>query len=260
MNQIWVNDARKRITLQKSLTKKERAILINRVNTKSPFELGRSGIYLTPNPLLVVLGISPGNSKSNKVREVVPMEFGKPHVKLKKSKDSRSYWPKVRTLCRKLVAAVSKTSLKPDERLTLSSHLNLASDKQGDASNVRLSKRNVSWVSNTIYSHLRPSLVVCFGLAQKLKNPEFQNWWNGGARHTIRWSTPDSEFEFKWNNKKYKFKVWQTRRPDGKRMVIIIWPNHPSKSPFAGKKTGDAWQASLKQGSRIVRDLNLNDE
>lgn len=257
MKNIWVSNVRKRLSLQKSLTKKEQAALIRGVRLKSPFELGRSGIYLTPNPLLVVLGASPGNSKYNKVSDIVPMAFGQPHPKIKKAKRSRFYWSKVRTLCYSLVSALSDSNLTKSERLTLLSHMNLAKDSQGSASNVRLKKESVSWVSHAIYFCLRPRVVVCFGLTQILKNPEIEKWWNDGAHDSIRWSKPHKSIEFKYKNKRYKFRVWETRRHDGQRMTIIAWPNHPSKPPFAGKKTGDAWKKALKSGRKIVNGLEL---
>lgn len=53
----------------------------------------------------------------------------------------------------------------------------------------------------------------------------------------------------------YKFKVWNTRRIDGEPLVIIGWPNHPSRHPFGDREPFPVWRRSVEQAAWLLSPL-----
>ena len=78
-----------------------------------------------------------------------------------------------------------------------------------------------------------------------VKDPDFRRAWAKGSL-PIAWDHPDQVVTLYGYN--YRFRLWHTRRADGQPLLFALWPNHPSRHPFAGSgSAGSVWHAAIHQ-------------
>jgi len=206
-------------------------------------------------PRVVVIGASPGNSPaagrrtpSDQEKQYDPPTIGQAHRGFYYP-DAKHYWDKVRALCTAVVGCHSP-ELSEAEALAQSGHFNLGTGFAGTATVDVAEPAIVSWVSGLLGSVLPVEVVVGVGVKEILTNPVVNQRWNdvpGGLQ--VEWDRPQERGSFQ----SYQFRLWQARRADGESVLVCLWPNHPSRPPFAGP-VGPAWQAAVDTFCEIVRD------
>jgi len=196
------------------------------------------------NPLLVVVGVSPGNSPASGREAFLPdyiPSFGTPAPGFWYP-DRSHYWEKVRTLSTEIVHQWD-TGLSESECLALTGHLNLGVGMFGSASSDAVELPVVRWVSSLLFEQLHPRVVVGLGLSGLVlgvRGAAIREAWDAGGL-VIDWGRPDliSEGGF-------RYRRWNVRRADDAVMQLVFWPNHPSRAPFGGSGlVGSRWHASV---------------
>ena len=186
------------------------------------------------NPLLVVLGASPGKSPQPGDRNYVmrkPFDLptaGKPHPHVLSYKDTRGYYDKMRTLGRTLLDADDTLG---DDALALFGTMNLSTAASGRASDVHVGRQFARWVLATIRDGLRPRVLVLLGLRGRLKELSrlFADTFEG---FDVR--QPDREYALeKYQTKRLVFREWDLVGKPGSPLLLVDWPQHPSRSPFS---------------------------
>jgi hypothetical protein len=217
-------------------------------------------------PLVVVIGVSPGNSPNASEVEIAPARpypeptFAQPNPGLFYL-DRSHYWKKVREL---MMMAVSRydfdLEMKPDLALALCGHLNLGVNLAGRGTFAAVDDDITRWVSRVV-KHMRPRLIVGLGLVGLLVNPPAaeraraerlrQAWEDGGM--ITAWDAAWRIEGANVNGHPYAFR-YQTTLIDNDVTSILLWPNHPSRAPFAGAGgEGSRWAESV-EAARIVLD------
>jgi hypothetical protein len=137
----------------------------------------------------------------------------------------------------------------PRDALALSAHLNLGTGQNGTAGDAAIEKRILRWVSLLLYSKFQAKLLICFGLWGLIRKEEHSELWASSGGLAVAWNKPDAESAFG----KHQFRLWKARRADGQPMAVLMWPNHPSRPPFAGGPDGVAWKAAKRQADRFLK-------
>ena len=163
---------------------------------------------------------------------------GEPHCGVK-YEDTAGYWDKIRHLAYEIVRPDGGSD---DDALSLFGNLNLATGSRGDARDVEVSPDFARWVLETVRDSLRPRILVLLGLGGKLKKERslcalfeetFSNFLLRRPHDVIRFRG--------YQKKSLKFREWFVRGPKGNEMLIVMWPQHPSRSPFTNI---DYWTVS----------------
>ena len=194
------------------------------------------------NPLLVTLGPSPGGSPNRgdpapagKPLELPTVGVRHPHTTYE---DERKFWPKVRLLARTVVQA-GTTSI--EDSYALFGNMNLDSSRSGEASGVQIDPVFGEWVLSTIRDGLRPRIVICLGLKSK---PEAIRLL-AQAFGEFDIAKPHTEHPLECYKKtRLVFREWDCTGPTGNQIKIVLWPQHPSRSPFTNLET---WQGACQE-------------
>ena len=139
------------------------------------------------NPLVVVLGASPGTSPQPgdlNYEKRTPFDLptaGEPHRHVLGYKDPRGFWDKMRTLGRTLLDPDDALG---DRALALFGTMNLSTAASSRASDVEVGRQFARWVLETIRNGLRPRVVVLLGLRTRLKEKELSRPLRGRLRRT----------------------------------------------------------------------------
>ena len=209
------------------------------------------------NPLVVVLGPSPGSSPRRGDRHFVTREpfalptAGEPHPGVWYD-DPRGYWRKVRLLARTLIDADDAFG---DDALALFGTMNLSTAASGSASDAKLCASFARWALATIRDGLRPRVLVLLGLRTLLRSSHglsvlFEEAFGGlDSRH------PHREWRLDAYRKRYlSFREWDLTTPRGEPLLLVDWPQHPNRSPFTSARL---WLAACREFAQRHRPLMM---
>ena len=225
----------------------------NRIGAQAPTQPWPYGMPTSINPFVVFLGASPGNSPPTGEidnRACRPYELptaGSAHPKLYVA-DGRDYWKRVREAGSMIVQAHS-----PEIPLVdchgLIGQLNLSTGQVGEAKKALLEAIYCRWIPDVLLDYLRPSFVILLGLSSCLL--KVGAGFDPSGRLGIDWRHPDQEFPFaSYKASRFRFRLWNRRRPDGRIIRLALWPQHPSRPPMTH---GDHWGESAREFIHHVR-------
>jgi len=229
----------------------ERRNYLRQLNASSPIKPWPCVMPCSAAPEIVVIGISPGNSPrkedrgfETKDKSGEPPTFGQPHNGFS-YRDARNYWPKVHSLCCHFIRRSFRT-MSDDDCIALSSHLNLGTGQAGQANVEDTDGAIIHWVAALLNKFFQPNWVVLFGLNRILQAR--LDDWNHRDGLQVDWRKPDFWLPFN----RYHFRLWETVSSKGKRIGVLMWPNHPSRHPFAGDEKGSEWNNALIKASSFL--------
>ena len=247
------NDLYKRLEELKTLVPEERKCVLDFICEDVPISPWPFGMPCSTAPHVVVLGVSPGNRPRPEDKDfqtdnatTEPPTFGEVHGGFC-YEDPGHYWEKVRELCSFLVRRDAK-KLSMNEALSLSGHLNLGTGQYGEAGENAIDPKIVSWVSTLLFKRFAPKILVCFGLKSLLSKDSINQFWNVENGLKLDWNQPGDTKSFL----RYSFRFWKAERLDGSQMAVLMWPNHPSRHPFAGNAQKKPWQQSLQDAGELL--------
>ena len=169
IDELWGESARARLSAALALTPAELNAIHERLCRGCVEPVWPYGSATSINPLLVVLGPSPGDSPARgdtDHRNQTPFPLptrGKSHRGVRyPDKNGRGYWYRVRMLAEMLLDADG--TLGEGDALALFGNTNLSTKPSGTACDVELSLPFVRWVLETIRDGLRPRVLVLLGL------------------------------------------------------------------------------------------------
>ncbi len=194
------------------------------------------------NPLLVTLGLSPGNSPDPECADCAGEPLTLPTAGIRHPhttcNDQRRFWHKIRFLARTLVRSDATGD---EDSYALFGNMNLDTRRSGKGSDVRIDPVFGEWILRTIRDKLRPRFLVCLGLkgkkdAVKLLSSVFDGF---------DLASPNQEYRFKsYTRKHLAFQEWDCVGPLGNHVKIVLWPQHPSQSPFTNLET---WREACEE-------------
>ena len=242
--ELWGASRTERLSSARSLASDELSAIHDNLRRGRTDPGWPYGSATSINPLLVILGASPGNSPKRDDRHFVtrepfePPTAGKPHSGVFYS-DSTGYWDKVKVLARILLDADGSLG---DDALALFGTMNLATVASASASDVQIDDAFARWVLATIRDGLRPRVLVLLGLRGRLKELSrlFADIFEGfDVRH------PHHEYALeKYQAKRLVFREWEFPGNHGSPLLLVDWPQHPSRSPFSDPRW---WRAACEQ-------------
>lgn len=245
------DNLRKRLSQLRKMSTGERRSYLHKLNVFSPIKPWPCVMPCSAAPEVVVIGISPGNSPRKEDRNFrtlntagEPPTFGEPHGGFS-YRDPKHYWAKVWSLCCHFVRRSDK-KMSEDNCIALSSHLNLGTGQAGQATVGDTDPAIIRWVAILLNSFFQPKLVVLFGLNRILQT-RFDDW-NNREGLQIDWNKPDFIHPFD----RYHFRLWNAVSARGKHIGILMWPNHPSRHPFAGDEKGSEWKRALNEAGLFL--------
>lgn len=200
------------------------------------------GYATSINPLLVTLGISPGSSRSWKGNDPSKLPFeaptaGRPHPHIARLGCSTRFGKSVQHLAREVLQT---GDLAEEHAYALFGNLVLDPGRSGKASSVPIDPAFACWVLRTIRDRLRPRYLVCFGMkghriaTQLLENTFGFERKEPGAKHRFGG----------YPRNKLTFEEWETQGPNGNRILIVYWPQHPRRAPLS---SFEIWQAACRE-------------
>lgn len=242
-----------RISSASAMGPEERAEILQTLSANTPYPPWPRGMPTSVNPLVVIVGVSPGASPAHEgpafLGDYTPT-FGVPAPGFN-YRDTSFYWDKVRLLATGFVRLWGEAL---DERdcLALSGHLNLGTGMFGSASAVAVESDVVRWVSDVL-PRLHPRLVIGLGLVGLLTNRSHgairEAWVAGGL--SVDWLKPELI-----TYSEYRFRRYRTYCASGDPIDFILWPNHPSRPPFVGPpRPGGRWFRAVSAGANVARQL-----
>ena len=180
-----------------------------------------SGMPTSVNPMLVIIGASPGASPALDRVEIDYTPTTDAHPGLWYP-DTRGYWASVRTLATAVFTRLAP-GLSHDDALALTGALNLGTEQAGSAAG-STDPDTAGWAMQAV-ERLRPVVVLLNGLKGELgQRPDVAAAFNlAGAR--IDWQRPEEERKFPLGN--YSSRIW---RRDAH--VFIMLPNHLVRHPM----------------------------
>lgn len=244
---LWAPTPRERLNAARHITSGELKQIHENLGRGCPIEPWPYGNATVINPLLVTLGVSPGNSPATGDNEFLIAgghEFppaGTPHPGTR-YRDTAGYWDKLRLLAR---LALMGPGTDEDDALSLFGNLNLDTGQSGEASNVTVKSDFAAWVSRTIRYGLRPRLVVMLGLSTYLRSNRsiaeiFENTFPG-----FDIKKPQREVPFSaYMQKNLVFREWDIPCENDGALTLVMWPQHPSRAPFSNF---ELWDASCRE-------------
>ena len=243
-DELWGASRTARLLSARSLTSEELNAIhddLRRGHTEPGWPYGSA---TSINPFLVVLGASPGKSPQPGDRNYVTREpfdlptAGKPHSGVFYP-DTTGYWDKVRVLAQTLLDPDGALG---DDALALFGAMNLATAASASASDVQIDDSFARWVLTTIRDGLRPRVFVLLGLRGRLKELSrfFADTFEG---FDVR--CPHHEYVLeKYQTKRLVFREWELAGNRGSPLLLVDWPQHPSRSPFSDPLW---WRAACEQ-------------
>ena len=252
---IWSGSVSERLSSARALSKAALAEVQADLCESCPVQPWPYGNATTINPMLVTLGKSPGNSPeasdphyAGKPLELPPAGKRHPHTTYN---DTKKFWHKVRYLVRSLLNTETTTE---EDAYALFGNMNLNPNRSGQASAVQLDRDFANWVLRTIRDQLRPRFLVCLGL----KSDPQANYLLEQAFPDFNPKQPQNEHELVCYQhgveKRLIFKEWDCRTPAGSSILIVHWPQHPSKPPFT-YNGGMSWQEACQDFSARHQSL-----
>ena len=208
------------------------------------------------NPLVVVLGASPGTSPQRGDRNYEtrnPFDLptaGEPHRHVLNYKDPRGYWDKMRTLGRTLLDPDDTLG---DRALALFGTMNLSTAASSRASDVEVGRQFARWVLETIRNGLRPRVLVLLGLRTRLKERELSRLFEDIFRG-LNLRKPHREYALEVDPS-FAFREWDLDADQGSPLLLVDWPQHSGKPPFVDRN-GDRWREACEQ---FIRELTARD-
>lgn len=247
---LWSADATTRLRVARSLSDNAKSALQQHIVKNCPADPWPYGMPTVVNPLVLVLGPSPGNSPMAGDQEIIrrrpydPPTYGIPHPKIL-IEDSKSFFEKIRSLFAILINQVY--GLERDDALSLSGLLNLDDGRYGDSSKIEFDTSFISWVLRTAVDTLQPDFLICLGLKGRISEilPVIDS--------SIDFTRPHRAQAFQaYQSKALKWSEWKLRRPDGTFTRLVLWPQHPSRAPFSNKTLWDRSVVEYAQGLRLT--------
>ena len=249
-DELWGASRRARLSSARALTSEELNAIHEELCRGCDKPCWPYGSATSINPLLVILGPSPGDSPmlgdaNHSTQPPFPLPTaGKHHPRVWYcDKKGRGYWYRVRLLAQTLLDADS--ALGDDDALALFGTVNLSTKPSGSARDAQISPPFARWVLETIRDGLRPRVLVLLGLRGLLKeNRElsrlFANTFDG---FDVR--KPHSTYRFEeYQRKRFVFREWNSAAFQGSPLLLVDWPQHASQHPFT---IIDMWRAACEQ-------------
>jgi hypothetical protein len=244
MNDLFSHTPHARLLSAAALDESGRQEILDALALSSPYRPWPRGMPSSVNPLLVVVGVSPGNSPRVEGEAFLPdyiPTFAMPAPGFWYP-DRSHYWEKVRLLSMEIVR-IWDPDLTVAECLALTGHLDLGVGMFGSASHAAIELPVVRWVSSVLFNRLRPRIVIGLGLTGLLLGaaggPIREAWNEGGL--AVDWQHPEVI-----EAAGYRYRLWLASRDDGEPIQIVIWPNHPSRAPFGGPGVvGSRWHDAV---------------
>lgn len=244
MTGLFSHSPRTRLLAATALDEPSRQGILDALALSAPYRPWPRGMPTSVNPLLVVVGVSPGNSPRIDGEAFLPdytPTFATPAPGLWYP-DRSHYWEKVRALSTEIVR-IWDPALAEVDCLALTGHLNLGVGMFGSASRNAVELPVVRWVSSVLFSQLRPRIVIGLGLTGLLLGAQggtIRDAWNEGGL-AVDWRRPDI-----MEAGGYRYRLWLAHRNDGDPVQFVIWPNHPSRAPFGGRgAVGSRWHDAV---------------
>lgn len=230
---LWCQSASRRLISARKLADPQLGVIQKGLCEGCPVPVWPYGNATSVNPLLVTLGVSPGDSPQAVDDTPAPLELppaGRPHSHVKNYQDGTRYWDKVRHLARAMATPPGGSET---DAYALFGNMNLDLGRCGDAASVDINPAFAEWVLRTIRWGLRPRWLVCLGLKGKLDRDRssrqvFESIFE------LNVSKPDEEYQLiadPAERKCYRFREWEVRT-GGAPLTVVFWPNHPSRHPF----------------------------
>ncbi len=259
MHDLWSDDPAKRLNAARTLTELQRHQVLQELQATTPLKPWPYGMPTSINPYVIVLGFSPGDSPASsdvgldmKNASIDPPTVGAKHPKIM-YRDTRNYWDKVRELFIALIRHYESHQMSEDDCLAISGHLNLDTGRAGQVKPENLDSDFVAWVSRIIAAHLMPRVVVCVGLRGVFNKPTVSKMWNIPGGLNVQWDRPQfcERFVIDGAPSKYSFNGWLADGADGKKVMVVSWPNHPSRHPFGSYPSAE-WTSAINHGKQFL--------
>lgn len=238
---LFSPDPRSRLHAARAASEAVRRRTLAFLSEGCPHKPWPRGMPTSVNPLVVVIGVSPGNSPALGAKaflEDYTPTFGLPAPGLF-YRDQAYYWQKVRLLGTSMTRLLDHT-LSDQDGLALTGHLNLGTGMFGSASRAAIEPDVVRWVSDVI-ARCRARLVIALGLVKLLTTDEvLRGIWNDGAA-VVDWTQPQLVAA-----STFRYRLFRGKGPNGTGFDLVFWPNHPSRAPFGGRpRVGGRWESSI---------------
>ena len=244
---LWSDDACKRLDTAKKLSMESIEAQQAYLCSGCPVAVWPYGMPTSINPFLVTLGMSPGappprGHPQHGVREPYKLPpAGRAHDGVHFDAD---YYRRIRVLSDVLVA--DPFGLSKDEGYALFGNMNLDIGAYGSSENVDINPTLASWVLETITKKLRPRFLICLGFIGALKKPTQIKDLFESTFSDMKINRPHRTVEFDaYKVKDLSFREWDLSLPDGHRTTLVLWPQHPSRSPF--KSNPEMWMMSVSE-------------
>ena len=198
------------------------------------------------NPLVVVLGPSPGASPAPGDSEYTsrgpqPLPTaGEPHPGVR-YQDTRLHWDSMRLLATTLLG--KPADVRADDALALFGHMNLDTRARGKAEDVSVALPFASWVLEILRDILRPRVLVLLGLTTFLASSR-----NRAVRQLVestfcgvRLTRPHATYGVEaLSGFNYVFREWDIKLPYGHDMKLVLWPQRIGRAPIGSNL--DRWR------------------
>lgn len=218
---VWDREAAKR----RASARAEGAVLSRTLVAMAPGGRWPMGMPSSVNPMLVIVGASPGASPALDPVEIDYTPTTDAHPGLWYP-DTRGYWTAVRFLAFAIFTRLAP-GISHDDALALTGALNLGTEQAGSAAG-STDPDTAVWAMQAI-EHLCPKVVLLSGLKGELNHrPDVTAAFNL-ADERINWKRPEEVRPFPLAN--YSSRIW---RREGR--VFIMLPNHLVRHPM--KNTG----------------------
>lgn len=244
---LWAPSPRERLHAARHLTFTELKEVHKDLIRGCPVEPWPYGNATVINPLLVTLGVSPGNSPAAGDTQYLAAgghQFptaGSPHPGTR-YRDTAGYWDKLRLLAQ---VTLKTSGANEDDALSLFGNLNLDTGQNGKARNVTVKADFASWIVRTISNGLRPRFVVMLGLSTYLHANRYVAEILEDAFPGFELKRPHREVHFDaYSQKRLVFREWDIPCKNGDELTIVMWPQHPSRAPFSNSAL---WHASCTE-------------
>ena len=242
--QIWGDSIRERIHSARMLSGSTLAAVHEDLCEGCPVPVWPYGNATSINPLLVTLGPSPGGSPDRGAADPAGKPLKLPTAGVRHPhttyEDEKGFWRKIRWLARTVVQAGATSS---EDSYALFGNMNLDPNRSGKASDVRIDPAFGEWVLRTIRDKLRPRFVICLGLKGK---PEAVRLLSQ-AFDGFDAAKPHAEHPLEcYGRSRYVFQEWDCTGSHGDQMKLVLWPQHPSRSPFTNLET---WRDACREFS-----------
>lgn len=248
---LWCESASRRLRAARSLSDPQLDYIHKALCEGCPVEPWPYGNATSINPLLVTLGVSPGDSPQKGDLDTSPLKLppaGSPHPHVNYP-DPKGYWDKVRHLARVVITPPDGSET---DAYALFGNMNLDPKRSGDALSVDINRTFAEWVLRTIKCQLRPRWLVCLGLKGKLDQEPLRQIFE--SIFELDLEKPDEKYQLL--ESKYYFMEWEVHAGSDP-LTVVLWPNHPSRHPFLDSNLwrGACEQFRVRHAERLGREI-----